>query len=169
MASKAHKRLISGAIALALLGADLHEQHFVTMVLVLVDGTSGALSWANFGHPMGFVLDRSGAVKADLNSGCMPLGLFLGLSYMPGATITLECGDTLVLLTDGILEAASTRGDEFGSAVALNVVRSVIDRPPREIADRVIAATQSFLDGQPQDDDLTVIVGKCTTPSPSTS
>jgi PAS domain S-box-containing protein len=152
-----------------LLFADLHEQHFVTMILVLVDSTSGELSWANFGHPTGYVLDRSGGVKAELKSGCMPLGMFPELSYTQGPTVTLERGDTLVLLTDGILEAASTLGDEFGSTAALNVVKSVIDRPAREIADRVIAATQSFLDGQSQDDDLTVIVCKCPTPSSSTS
>jgi sigma-B regulation protein RsbU (phosphoserine phosphatase) len=152
-----------------LLFADLHEQHFVTMILVLLVERSGALTWANFGHPTAYVLDRSGEVKAELKSGCTPLGLFPDFSCTPGPTITLECGDTLVLLTDGILEAASTQGDEFGSTSVLNVVRSVIDRPAREIADSIIAATQSFLDGQPQDDDLTVIVCKCTTPTSSSA
>jgi sigma-B regulation protein RsbU (phosphoserine phosphatase) len=152
-----------------LLFADLHEQHFVTMILVLVDVTSGALSWANFAHPTAYVLDRSGEVKAELKSGCKPLGLFADLPYTQGSTITLECGDTLVLLTDGILEAASTHGYEFGSTSVLKVLKSVIDRPAREIADSVIAATQSFLDGQPQDDDLTVVVCKSTAPPPSTS
>jgi serine phosphatase RsbU (regulator of sigma subunit) len=152
-----------------LLFADLHDEHFVTMILVLVDSTSGALSWANFGHPTGYVFDRSGAVKAELKSGCMPLGLFPKLSCTQGPAITLESGDSLVLLTDGILEAASTRGDEFGSSAVLDVVKSVIDRPAREIAERVIEAAQSFLDGQSQDDDLTVIVCKSTTPPHSTS
>jgi PAS domain S-box-containing protein len=152
-----------------LLFADLHEQHFVTMVLVLLDGASGALTWANLGHPAGYVLDRSGAVKSELRSGCTPLGLFPSISCAQGPAINLDMGDTLVLLTDGILEAASTRGDEFGSAAVLDVVKSVIDRPAHEIADRIIAAAQSFLDGRSQDDDLTVVVCKCTTPPPSTS
>ena len=152
-----------------LLLADLEDHYFVTMILVLLDGASGALTWANFGHPTGYVFDRSGAVKAELKSGCTPLGLFPNLRCTQGPAITLDIGDTLVLLTDGILEAASTRGEEFGATAVLDVVRSVIDRPAREIADRVIAATQSFLDGQSQDDDLTVVVCKSTAPPPSTS
>jgi serine phosphatase RsbU (regulator of sigma subunit) len=151
-----------------LLLADLEDHFFVTMILVLLDGASGALTWANFGHPTGYVFDRSGAVKAELKSGCTPLGLFPNLRCTQGPAITLDSGDTLVLLTDGILEAASTRGEEFGATAVLDVVRSVIDRPAREIADRVIAATQSFLDGQSQDDDLTVVVCKSTAP-PSTT
>ena len=152
-----------------LLFADLHEQHYVTMFLVLLDGASGALTWANFGHPAGYVLDRSGAVKAELKSSCTPLGMFPRISCTQGPPVTLDSGDTLVLLTDGILEAASTRGEEFGSAAVLEVVKSVIDRPAREIADRIIAAAQSFLDGRSQEDDFTVVVCKSTAPPPPTS
>ena len=152
-----------------LLLADLEDQYFVTMILVMLDGTSGALTWANFGHPTGYVFDRSGAVKAELKSGCTPLGMFPNLSYTQAPAIALESGDTLVLLTDGVLEATSARGDEFGSTAVLDVVRSAIDRPAHEIADGVIAAVQSFLEGQSQNDDLTVVVCKCTTPSSPTA
>jgi PAS domain S-box-containing protein len=152
-----------------LLLADLEERFFVTMILALLDGRSGALTWANLGHPTGYLLDWSGAVKAELKSGCGPLGLFPKLSCKHGSAITLEWGDTLVLLTDGILEAASQRGDELGSAAVLEIVRSVIDRPAAEIADRIIAAAQAFVGEQQQEDDLTVVVCKRTAPPPSTS
>jgi len=152
-----------------LLLADLEDQYFVTMILALLDGTSGTLTWANFGHPTGYVFDRSGAVKAELKSGCTPLGMFPNLSCRQAPAITLESGDTLVLLTDGVLEATSARGEEFGSAAVLDVVRAVIDRPAREIADGVIAAAQSFLEGQSQNDDLTVVVCKSTAPPPPMS
>jgi PAS domain S-box-containing protein len=152
-----------------LLFADLHEQHYVTMILVLLDGASGTLTWANFGHPAGYVFDRSGAVKAQLRSSCTPLGMFPRISCTQGPSVTLDSGDTLVILTDGILEAASTRGVEFGSSAVLDVVKSVIDRPAREIADRVIAAAQSFLDGRSQEDDFTIVVCKSTAPPPPTA
>ena len=147
-----------------LLFADLQEQSFVTMILTILDGRQGALSWANLGHPTGYVFDRSGSVKAELKSGCRPLGLFPNLSCTPDPPITLEDGETLVLLTDGILEAASANGDEFGPTAVLNAVRAVIDRPAREIADHVIAAARSFLDGRAQEDDFTVVVCKSTEP-----
>ncbi|HLE60735.1 MAG TPA: CHASE domain-containing protein, partial [Thermoanaerobaculaceae bacterium] len=106
-----------------LLFADLEEHYFVTMTLVLLDGASGTLNWANFGHPSGYVLDRSGAVRAELKSCCQPLGVFPNLAYTQAPAIALEAGDTLVLLTDGILEATSAEGREFGRAAVLDVVK----------------------------------------------
>jgi sigma-B regulation protein RsbU (phosphoserine phosphatase) len=143
-----------------LLLADLEEQRFVTMILAVLDGASGTLSWANFGHPTGYVLGRSGSVKAELKSGCRPLGLFPDLTCAKGPAVALELGDTLVLLTDGILETASPQGDEFGEAGVLDVARSARDCSADEIAGRLIAAAQAIAEGQPQDDDLTVVVCK---------
>jgi PAS domain S-box-containing protein len=143
-----------------LLLADLEEQRFVTMILAVLDGTSGTLSWANFGHPTGYVLDRSGAVKAELKSGCRPLGLFPDLTCAKGPAVVLDPGDMLVLLTDGILETLSLQGDEFGVAGVLDVARSARDRSADEIAGRLIATAQSFAQDLPQDDDLTVVVCK---------
>jgi PAS domain S-box-containing protein len=143
-----------------LLFADLEEHYFVTMTLVLLDAASGTLNWANFGHPSGYVLDPSGAVRAELKSYCQPLGVFPNLSYTQAPAIALEAGDTLVLLTDGILEATSAEGHEFGRAAVLDVVRSVLNRPASEVARHLIAAAQSFSQGQSQDDDITVVVCK---------
>jgi PAS domain S-box-containing protein len=166
-AMRAYLRSLTGTLAsldsLAgelnrLLLADLEEQRFVTMILAVLDATSGTLSWANFGHPTGYVLDRSGAVKAELKSGCRPLGLFPDLTCAEGPAIALERGDTLVLLTDGILEAMSPEGREFGHAGVRDVLRSVHDRPADEMAARLIAEAKLFAREQPQDDDLTVVV-----------
>jgi PAS domain S-box-containing protein len=166
-AMRAYLRSLTGTLAsldsLAgelnrLLFADLEEQRFVTMILTVLDRTSGTLSWANFGHPTGYVLDRSGTVKAELKSGCRPLGLFPDLVCAEGPAIALEPGDSLVLLTDGILEATSPEGREFGHAGVQGVLRSVCDRPAAETAARLIAGAQLFAGEQPQDDDITVVV-----------
>jgi len=168
-ALRAYLRSLTGALSsldrLAgelnrLLVDDLEEQRFVTMVLAVLDGTSGTLNWANFGHPTGYVLDRSGAVKAELKSGCRPLGLFPDLTCVKGSAVALEPGDTLVLLTDGILEAVSPQGDEFGVAAVLDVAKSARDRSADEIAGRLVAAAQLFAQDLPQDDDITVVVCK---------
>jgi len=166
-AMRAYLRSLTGTLAsldiLAgelnrLLLADLEEHRFVTMILAVLDGASGTLSWANFGHPTGYVLDRSGAVKAELTSGCRPLGLFPDLTCAQGPAIALEPGDSLVLLTDGILETWSSEGAEFGHAGVQEVLRAVCDQPAAEMAARLIAEAKRFGREQPQDDDLTVVV-----------
>jgi PAS domain S-box-containing protein len=141
-----------------LLLADLEEQRFVTMILAVLETASGTLKWANFGHPTGYVLDRSGTVKAELKSGCRPLGLFPDLICAEGPGIVLEPGDALVLLTDGILEAMSPEGREFGHGGVQEVLRSLCDRPADVVAARLIAEAQLFARERVQDDDLTVVV-----------
>jgi PAS domain S-box-containing protein len=143
-----------------LLLADLDDSHFVTMLLTYLDATTGTLTWINLGHPAGYVLDSSGYQKVALRSTCLPLGLLPNIACTPGPGVTLEPGDTLILLTDGILEAMSAEGAELGPARALEVVRSAVSESAAGIAARLIEAVKSFAGGQPQDDDLSVVVCK---------
>lgn len=143
-----------------LLFADLEEDRFVTMILGVLDGTAGTLDWINLGHPAGYVLDRSGAVKAELRSTSRPLGLFPDLTCATGPLVALDPGETLVLLTDGVLEAGSPDGREFGRDAALAVLRSAHDRSADEMATQLVAAVLAHTEGQPRVDDVTTVVCK---------
>jgi len=145
-----------------LLLADLDDRHFVTMLLGDLDTSSGRLTWANMGHPSGFLLNASGAVKVPLRSTCKPLGLFPELGCSLGAPAVVEPGDTLVLLTDGVLEAESPEGVAHGADATLAVVRAHLQRPADEIVARVIEETRAFAGGAAQEDDVTVVVIKRT-------
>lgn len=143
-----------------LLLADLDDHHFVTMLVGSLDIPSGALTWANMGHPSGFVLDPSGTVKATLRSTCKPLGLFPDLGRSLGEPTVVEPGDTLVLLTDGVLEAESPAGVQHGADGALAAVRAHLARPAAEVVAGVIAAARAHGTGAPQEDDITAVVVK---------
>jgi sigma-B regulation protein RsbU (phosphoserine phosphatase) len=143
-----------------LLQDDLDGRHFVTMVVGLLDLPSGTLNWANMGHPSGFVLEASGAVRTTLRSTCKPLGLFAELGCPLGEPTVLEPGCTLVLMTDGVLETESAEGIQHGSEAALRVFRENIQRPAAEIVAAVIAATKAFSGATAQEDDITVVVVK---------
>lgn len=143
-----------------LLLADLDDHHFVTMLVGSLDIPSGALTWANMGHPSGFVLDASGAVKTPLRSTSKPLGLFPDLACSLGEPTVVEPGDTVVLLTDGVLETESPDGVEHGADGALAAVRARLARPAAEIVAGVIAATRAHAGATPQEDDITAVVVK---------
>lgn len=145
-----------------LLLEDLNDHHFVTMLVGSLDIPSGTLTWANMGHPSGFVLDASGAVKTTLRSTCKPLGLFPDLGRSLGEPTVVEPGDTVVLLTDGVLEAESPGGVEHGTDGALSAVRANLARPAAEIVAGVIAAARSHAAGAAQEDDITAVVVKRT-------
>ena len=141
-----------------LLRDDLDEQHFVTMLVGVLDTGSGALIWANMGHPAGFVLDARGTVRAELRSTGTPLGLFAGLTCKLGAPTVLEVGETVLMMTDGVIEAVSPDGVEQGAAAALDVLRESPLAPAREVVERIIAATRAHRHGESPEDDVTVVV-----------
>lgn len=141
---------------------DLDERHFVTMIVGFLDAGSSTLTWANMGHPTGFVLDGSGEVKVALKSTCKPLGLFAEIGCSLGQPVVLEPGDTIVLVTDGAIETESPDGEQHGAEAVLGAVRTHLRRPAREIVERVIEATRAHAAGVTQEDDVTVVVIKRT-------
>ena len=70
------------------------------------------------------VFTASGAVKASLESTAMPLGLMASAQFPAAPAVTLEPGEILLLLTDGILETMGADGDYFGASVSIGVTVS---------------------------------------------
>jgi serine phosphatase RsbU (regulator of sigma subunit) len=141
-----------------LLLEDLEANRFVTMVLGTLDAGSGALEWANMGHPRGLLFDDRGGLRATLDSTCRPLGLFPEIGSPLGRPITVEPGDLLLIVTDGVLEAAAPDGTEFGRDAVIDVVRANLRAPAGIVAQRVVDAALAHTDGQRQVDDVTAVV-----------
>ena len=73
-------------------------------------------------------------------------------------TVRLARGDRLVAFSDGITEAVSADGIEFGEDRLLSTVRAGLDLSPAALVDRVLETVQQFSRGTAQNDDLTVLV-----------
>lgn len=71
----------------------------------------------------------------------------------------LEEGDLLVLFSDGITEAFSERGEEFGEARLLEALRGHRALPITALVDDVIARVQEF-GARQQSDDQTLVVAR---------
>lgn len=90
---------------------------FCTGILTQLDLATGMFSWCNCGHPPP-VLIRDGRVveRALERSAQPPMGLPARFSDEPRAVheMTLEPGDRVLLYTDGVTEARTAGGGEFG-------------------------------------------------------
>jgi serine phosphatase RsbU (regulator of sigma subunit) len=134
--------------------------NFVTASLVRLDPDSRVLTYVSAGHPAGVVIDGNGNVKAQMPSTSAPLAVESDTDFQTGSPITLEPNDIVILLTDGVLEAASAEDDFFGEERTLQFVRANRTEPAADIADGLCRAARDFCDrGQPQDD-VTVVVIK---------
>jgi sigma-B regulation protein RsbU (phosphoserine phosphatase) len=76
----------------------------------------------------------------------------------------LSPGDTVLLVTDGFEEAISPQNAVFGVQRILDVVRSHTHDTAVEIVDALFRAVSDFSQGQPQVDDLTLVVIKVRPP-----
>lgn len=103
---------ISEAIDAAI-GEQFGGTQFATGVLADLDLSTGALTWVNRGHHPPLVL-RRGRLVATLDAiPDPPMGFRMG-AFHPPSRYQLEPGDRLLLYTDGVIEARSPSGEEFG-------------------------------------------------------
>jgi len=128
---------------------------FLSLFYALLDPASGRLEHVGAGHPFPLLLRRSGEIE-ELGQGGLPLGLRQTLAPATGEA-TLAPGDVLVLFTDGLVEATDAAGERaFGFERLTALVRS--GGSPRAIHDRVLAAFDAHVGGEPLRDDVTLVV-----------
>lgn len=75
-------------------------------------------------------------------------------------TIQMERGDLLVAYTDGVTEALSKEGEEFGETRLQETLAAVAHLSADEVRDHVVKGIRLWCAGAPQHDDLTFTVLK---------
>jgi PAS domain S-box-containing protein len=141
------------------LSQDINADHFVTLFLARLDPRTRSLTYSNAGHWPGYVFDAQGVLKVVLRSTGLPLSLDPAGSYPNSPPLTLEPGDLVFLISDGITEAPSGDGSLFGTGRALEVVRSHRHEEPGEIIAALLHQVREWSQGV-QVDDMTAVVIK---------
>lgn len=125
---------------------------YATLIAVRLHA-DGRVELANAGHPRPLLADRRG-VRPIEGSG-LPLGLFREAEYT-GREVHLAPGDTLLLYSDGLTEAA-TDLEEYGIGRAAAALRRAARRPLPELLDLCRQDVEAFLAGAPRSDDLSLL------------
>jgi phosphoserine phosphatase RsbU/P len=132
---------------------------FVTAFYAVYDPINRTLSYACAGHPPPRLKRCQDGSLLDLDSaGGYPLGVMEDGEY-DEATLALQPGDQIVFYTDGITEAANPQGLMFG-AERLDRVLENCSVQASSLLDSVLASMDEFAEGQPADDDRTMIVAR---------
>ncbi len=98
-------------------------------------------------------------VISKLETGGTVLGIF-SESFYEQETIQLREGDLLVAFTDGVTEALSADGEEFGEERLQNLLRACEHLRAREVRHKIEEEVRAWSVGAEQHDDLTFIVMK---------
>jgi serine phosphatase RsbU (regulator of sigma subunit) len=128
---------------------------YATMFFGMLD-REGHLDYLNAGHPSPLLL-RRGVVSEIFTQGSFPVGLIPEASYAV-ARETLEPGDTLVLFSDGVTEAADPEEKMFGVSRLTEAVAGHHDAPLDQLQKRVVDSVEHFARGASQADDITLLL-----------
>jgi sigma-B regulation protein RsbU (phosphoserine phosphatase) len=142
-----------------------HER-FVTAIAVRVSLDPPRLEYVNAGHPPGIVAGEGSPPRLLESTGALISPALRGLTWQ-AETVPFGRGDRVLLVTDGITEAAGDKG-----YLGLEpVIERMAERVPAAEAadlgwllDDVLALADAFTGGRPADDDRTLLAARLDAP-----
>jgi serine phosphatase RsbU (regulator of sigma subunit) len=139
-----------------LLAPRLKANHMnAALLFAVLDPHTGTLRVANAGMIAPVLVTPQGSYFIDANG--LPLGSFPGATYQE-VSIKLNPGDSLLLLSDGVVEAHNARSELFGfERLEATVAEAALIGDVRALVELVIERVQSFAGDTEQHDDITMV------------
>jgi serine phosphatase RsbU (regulator of sigma subunit) len=144
-------------------GACLEKRSFVTLSLYLIDSENHKIEYARAGHPPALFYSAKQNKLQPLEAKGLGLGILRNDDYekhIAKETIHYETGDTMILYTDGIIEAPNENGEEYGVERLMSILEKNIQQNPKHLSDIVLEDLFSFNGRKAINDDYTLIIVK---------
>jgi serine phosphatase RsbU (regulator of sigma subunit)/CHASE2 domain-containing sensor protein len=145
---------------------DNAEGLFVTMLAGVLDAQGGLLEYCNAGHePLYLLPNGDRPLDRLMDGGGPPLCVLDRFSYAASSR-RLVPGDTICLVTDGVVEAMSPKAEAYGR----NRFEALLEKVGRaasaaEIGEAIRLEVSRFADGVEQSDDVAILVLRWKGPS----
>jgi sigma-B regulation protein RsbU (phosphoserine phosphatase) len=135
------------------------EEYYCTLTYASFDLKRRTVTLANAALPYPIRCSGDGCEQIHLPG--IPLGSFAGAAY-DELTFDFLAGDAYVFCTDGVSEAFSRAGEEFGTDRLIEVVKTQRYGTAAEIVDAIFDAVQAFRGDRAQSDDMTAVAVRIT-------
>ena len=133
------------------------ESRFVTLMYGVLD-PDGRLIYCNAGHNPPLIISSTGTgTLRRLDKGGPIVGLFESATYEDEA-VKLNPGDWLIVFSDGISEALSAEGEEYGESRIVSCVEDNVSLEPQRLLEALFSNVREFAKGAAQSDDITAMV-----------
>ena len=129
---------------------------YVTMFYGVLDQAGKRLHYENAGHCLPVLVRGDGSVEFPASFSGV-LGLFSHWLYQD-QEIALGSGDTLLLVTDGVIEAEGRRGEEFGYQRLIAIAQNGRARNAQALSEEILKAVSNFCRNRFSDDASLVVV-----------
>ncbi|GAC1330004.1 MAG: PP2C family protein-serine/threonine phosphatase [Mycobacteriales bacterium] len=133
-------------------------ESFATGVIARLHLPTGRLMWTNAGHPLPLLLRDRKVVGELACEPSMPFGLGGGCGQI--ATEALQPGDQVLFFTDGVVEARTSTGEEFGVARLSDLLEREASSgfTPEEVLRRLVRSVLEHQGGALRDDATLVLL-----------
>jgi serine phosphatase RsbU (regulator of sigma subunit)/catechol 2,3-dioxygenase-like lactoylglutathione lyase family enzyme len=137
------------------------DNTYATLFFAQYDDRTQHLRYINCGHLPALLLRRDRSVLR-LESTCTVLGLFNEWDCQVREA-GINPGDMLAIYTDGVTEAFSPAGEEFGEDRLIEVLQKRRELPARDLLAAVVEEVQRFSPAE-RSDDVTLVIARCRHP-----
>jgi sigma-B regulation protein RsbU (phosphoserine phosphatase) len=139
-------------------GNSQNGRRFTTTFIAEYNPATRSLAYVNAGHNPPILHRQTGTIERLLASG-IPLGIQENTPYESG-TATLQCGDWLIIFTDGVTEAENMRSEEYGEGRLMSILYANQAATPPFLLNTILLDIEHFVGNTPQHDDITLMLLK---------
>lgn len=129
---------------------------FITAAILSYDPRTHILRYANAGHPPVILKTPQGELLELSHNSGIPLGVDPGWQWQ-NTELQIEAGSVLVSYTDGLTEALSPEGKQFGSERFKDVIAQT-NGTAKDYQNALVQAVQQHQHGSQQADDQALVV-----------
>jgi len=132
------------------------SDHFLTLFVGTLERETGVLTYVNAGHMPAVALLPTGEVRElEATAPALNIAPWETFDYRDHQLVP---GEILLLYTDGLVEAESSQGEQFGMDRLVQSLSRYKDAALAEIRRMILAEIETFADGAGPGDDRTLIL-----------
>jgi sigma-B regulation protein RsbU (phosphoserine phosphatase) len=130
---------------------------YITFFIGLYDHKKSSLVYINAGHNPPLLINKKGDMQ-ELKTG----GIFIG--FMPWEyeieEISFNKGDTLVMYTDGLVEAMDNEEEEFQMTALKTTIKESLSMNSDQLKQEIINRVNDHIGAVPLSDDFTLLISR---------
>ncbi len=130
---------------------------YITFFIGLYDHTKSKLAYINAGHNPPLLINKNGDMK-ELKTG----GIFIG--FMPWEyeieEISFNKDDTLVMYTDGLVEAMDSDEEEFEITGLKKTIKGCLLSSTEKLKQEIVEKVNDHIGAVPLNDDFTLLISR---------
>jgi serine phosphatase RsbU (regulator of sigma subunit) len=140
--------------------SDLPPGRFITAWLGELNAGEHTLTWFSAGQAplLRYVAARQEFEVIDADT--VPFGIMPDIEMEAPTGVTMEPGDIFIVISDGVYEATSPAGEQFGRARVEASIAAHAHETPEQILEATRVALNAFTHDAPADDDRTAVILK---------